>query len=306
MNRHLSSVIDTAQRLLRGQKAVEQRNIEYWSKREPYRSSGRAFGHIELINPVTTKTGLALAVRGWIFDKESHLSNLRIMIPRSDVGTTISNLHRHDVVVNMRRFRHSLASGFVSLIPIKEPPTELALGASYKVDKEQINVVFENTPISLGIALPGELVGASSTVLPKENGLLALVLLPDWTPEPAVITSIIERYSTPQTTLAVFSTLSTQQLNKLSGSPMWHTRIEVGINDIAGTLLQRGTNLRQIVVTGAVASDIVQTQLLTLLAHAPTPPISWFVPTNGDLSPPNLPPLSFRGNLIEWVYTHSP
>lgn len=290
---------------------LERQTIEYWSKREPYRSSGRAFGHIELINPVETPEGSYLVIRGWIFDTLSKIKDLRIFNLLGDTGTTIASLTRNDVVLNMRSYPHSRASGFLSLLPLRHAADELQLRASYHVSGEQINAVFENTPVSLGVANPGETIRPSRIHLSRDKNYVAVVLLPKWTPAASVIEFILKEQGALSTDVVVFSDMPKQQLDGLSSETTWHQRADAGLDDIAGTLLKFPKTLSGITLVGSLASDIVREQLLSTLAHYPIPPITWITTTAGKGAIIPSIPQELRGNLLETVvsdpsdYKHS-
>lgn len=280
---------------------LERHTIEYWSKREPFRSSGRAFGHIELMNPIETPDGLNLVVRGWIFDTSSQLKNLRVLNPLGDTGTTIANLTRIDVITNMPSYPHSRASGFLSLLPLRHTAHELQLRASYHIRGEQINVVFESTPVSLGVTNPGETIRASRVGPLGCEKYVAIILSPDSVPHSSVIESILRQEATLASNIAVFSDIPKHTLEDISSAPSWQRRIDASLQDITGTLLQFLKTLERIIVVGPLTSGVVQKQLLPVLAHPPIPPIMWIPRGVGGEGPAQLIPQELRGNLIERV-----
>ena len=301
MKGYLNKLINFCASTATHRKDVERQTIEYWSEREPFRSSGRAFGHIELINPIETPWGPHLAVRGWIFDASSELKHLRIIHPFGDTGTTIANLVRDDVVVNMRSYPHARTSGFLSLLPLRQAIHELQLRASYHISEEQINVIFETTPVSLGVTNPGEILRASGISLSEEKNYVAIILLPQSVPNTSIIECILQEQAALASSVVVFSDMLKKNLDELSSAPMWHRRIDASLRDVAGTLLQFRKSLSKIFAVGPLESEIVRTQVLPVLAHPPTPQLTWIPSVIGNSAITNLIPRELRGKLIEAV-----
>jgi hypothetical protein len=299
MRRYLNMLINSCTSCTPSRKSTELKTIEYWSKREPYRSSTRAFGHIELMNPVETPQGPRLAVRGWIFDIHSRLTNLRITNPHGESGTTVSNLTRDDVVTNMRSFKHSRTSGFVSLLPLRTEINDFQLHASYHASGEQINIVFERTPVSLGITAPGTLIATSTIELSSIQDYVAVVVHSKLTPDVDMLDAVVREHAPSTTNFVVFSDLPRDELDKASSAAAWHRRINGNLADATGTLLRYRKTLRKIVLVGPAASELLHTHVLPVLAHSPTPPLSWIPSVQETHSCMNTIRLDLPGKVLE-------
>lgn len=288
------------------QTTTERQTIEHWSKREPFYSSNRAFGHIELINPIETPTGPCIAVRGWIFDSQSRLSDLQISCPQGAPGTTIAQLVREDVAKSMPCFQEARTSGFVSLLPLVDTEEILELRASYRVGYTSINVPFEKTPCILGLTTPGKSIQKSAIDLSKHSNFEALILLPGWEPTTAAIEPVITGRCRDSEHVVVFTDLSQSNLDNLCNTEKWRQRSVGALSEIAGTLLTHVKTLRSIILIGPPTSEVVCGHILPVLMRThssllPPPPVQWIVPPAYDKLSPNTLPQELRGKLIEWT-----
>lgn len=223
-----------------------------------------------------------LFVRGWIFDQHGSLSGLTLYSSSSQPGTTVSQLVRMDVEQAFSSFPQARLSGFVSLLPTQDIPRQLCLRGSYRHGDTIVNFVFEEHPVSLGIAVPGVTIEPPPLCTPDATGGIALIITPGWEPSPELLQVFEDSAQGFQSRLWIFDDRETPaEVNTLS---ITDSVLKAPVHLVASMLWGRTHLFRQIVIAGRVDMDFINRQILPLIAEIPTPKITWLF-SDDQLSP---------------------
>jgi hypothetical protein len=205
---------------------------------------------------------VTLLIRGWLFDKHQKLSNLKMFLSGNPSVTSVCGMERLDVVKNFPSYPYSRQSGFMSIVSLTaELPMKVLLQGAYVCEDGQINILFEECQVSLGVTRPGRILVRPSNLGNTDKRWLALVVLPGQLVVPEAFSQVLEYAAQSDSDVRVFGTLERVHVEGRGRLSLGSRVMEHPLEDLASLLCLLNTTVSEVIVIGTLDTSLVAQQM---------------------------------------------